>query len=397
MGSDDRGPGRDEVDATEGPSLLAAVLDALPELVFVLDRDGSYVQVLGGRDAARYHDGRSLVGRRMHDVLSEELADAFLARIHEALDTDQVVTYEYTLSAQDVDGVESSPDVPDHLWFEGRIAPLPPAPGRDGLVVWMLFNVTDARVANVQLEQQTKELEQQRAELDALATSKQRILSVVSHDLRAPLTAIRGFLELLLVHGDELATDQVQDFLRRGLARTEEMQQMLLELLDASRHEHVEAARQPRDVRVADVVEDVVGSVAGAEDDVVVHHADEHVHADPDHLRRIVANLLDNARKYGGPPVEISVHRDEHRVEIRVRDHGDGIPDAFVPRLFSAFAQAHAQPGADRGIGLGLSIVDDLARENRGAVAYEPVPEGACFVVTLPAAAGQAGASSPST
>jgi len=79
-------------DRADDPSLFAAVLDALPELVFVLDRDGRYVDVLGGRDDGRYHDGRSLVGHSMHDVLPHDLADGFLARIHEALDTGRVVT-----------------------------------------------------------------------------------------------------------------------------------------------------------------------------------------------------------------------------------------------------------------------------------------------------------------
>lgn len=370
----------------DDPSLLAAVLDALPELVFVLDRDGRYVDVLGGRDDSRYHDGRSLVGRLMHDVLPRELADGFLARIREALETGGVVTYEYQLSAHDVDGVDPSPDVPDRLWFEGRVAPLPAAAGRGDLVVWMLFNVTEAREATQQLERQTQQLERQRAELQALALNRERIMSVVSHDLRAPLTAIQGFLELLDQRWDDLDTEQARDFLQRSRARAMQMQQMLVDLLDASRHDHGDASPRPRDLAVADVLRETAQGLRGAGHDVVVAEASGHVRADPDHLDRIIANLVDNAHKYGAPPVVLSARQDGPYVHVRVRDHGPGVPPDFVPQLFRAFAQAEPTAPADGGIGLGLSIVQQLTQDNGGTVAYEPLADGACFVVTLPAA-----------
>ena len=139
--------------------LLEAVLSALPELVFVLDREGRYRAVLGGRDDLRYHDGSSLVGKRLHDVLPPDLADGFLRRIHEALDGGRVVTYEYELSMEDVEGVEGRPGVAAALWFEGRVSPVDTAEGDDELVVWMLFNITERKQALQRLEEQQRELE----------------------------------------------------------------------------------------------------------------------------------------------------------------------------------------------------------------------------------------------
>lgn len=139
--------------------LLEAIVGALPEPFFVLDRDGRYVAVLGGVDNTRYHDGRPLVGKLMHEVLPRATADRFLAIVHEALATGRVVHHEYTLSSDEVEGVESHADVPDQLWFEGHIAPLPSVEGRADLVVWMIFNVTESRVALQRLERQQRELE----------------------------------------------------------------------------------------------------------------------------------------------------------------------------------------------------------------------------------------------
>lgn len=154
---------------TDHAALLQTIVEALPEPCFVLDRDGRYVAVLGGLDNTRYHDGRPLVGKLMHDVLPTETADRFLGFVHEALDTGRVVHREYTLSSDDVEGVQPDPNVPNHLWFEAHIAPLPSVAGRADMAVWMVFNVTDSRVALHRLEVQGRVMHAQQAELERLA------------------------------------------------------------------------------------------------------------------------------------------------------------------------------------------------------------------------------------
>ncbi len=157
-----------EID-TDQTSLLRAIVEALPEPCFVLDREGRYVAVLGGLDNTRYHDGRPLIGKLMRDVLPTDTANRFLECIHAALDTGRMVHHEYTLSSDDVEGVERRIDVPDHLWFEGHIAPLPSVAGRPDMVVWMVFNVTDSRVALHRLELQQHVMRTQQDELERLA------------------------------------------------------------------------------------------------------------------------------------------------------------------------------------------------------------------------------------
>ncbi len=150
-------------------ALLEAIVEALPEPFFVLDREGRYVAVLGGVDNTRYHDGRPLIGKLMHDVLPAEAADRFLGCVHEALDTGRVVHHEYTLSSDDVEGVLPRSDVPDHLWFEAHIAPLPSVAGRPDMAVWVIFNVTESRVALHRLELQQRVMQEQQQELERLA------------------------------------------------------------------------------------------------------------------------------------------------------------------------------------------------------------------------------------
>lgn len=144
--------------------LLEAIVDALPEPVFVLGRDGRYLAVLGGRHHARYHDGQALAGKTLHEVMPADLADGFLERIREVLDSGEGVVYEYELGADDVDGVDDRDGVPTRLCFEGHISPVETPDGVPEAVVWMPFNIT-------QLRRALDALEVQRAELHRLANT----------------------------------------------------------------------------------------------------------------------------------------------------------------------------------------------------------------------------------
>jgi len=109
---------------------------------------------------------------------------------------------------------------------------------------------------------------------------------------------------------------------------------------------------------------------------------------DPSHLTRILDNYLTNAFKYGKPPISIEAERVGDLVELRVRDHGPGVPPELVSQLFTKFDRGDTQATrATQGTGLGLSIVKALAEANHGEVGYRKEPTGGCFVVRLPAGA----------
>jgi signal transduction histidine kinase len=126
--------------------------------------------------------------------------------------------------------------------------------------------------------------------------------------------------------------------------------------------------------------------VDAARSDVWIECPDDlRLRTDPDHLRRIVVNLLTNAFKYGGPPVNVLVMTTDDAVKLEVCDHGEGVPPEFVPRLFQRFARADRTARTREGTGLGLSIVQGLAEANGGEAWYQPrEPHGSCFGLTLP-------------
>jgi len=202
------------------------------------------------------------------------------------------------------------------------------------------------------------------------------------------LTPIVGFSELLLAKDqtlDERTRAGLAAIHRNGTHLTALIDNLLL--LNGSRNGHTLPA-----VAVTDVVQLVRRHVA--ERDLLTGielpptESDVLALVDPSHLEQIVASLIDNALKHGGPPVRIEVEAHDETVELSVVDHGPGAPTWFVPHLFDPFAQAVV---GDRrpttGLGLGLAICRDIATANGGTLRYAQDRDGgARFTLRLPSA-----------
>lgn len=139
---------------------IAAILTALPDPVFILTRSGRYFAAFGGSDLRYYHDGSSLVGKSIQEVLSEEKATWFLQEIQNALESRVLHVIEYGLSGADVRGLKrEGPQQP--LWFEGRIQALNFQVEGEDAVLWVASNIT----ARYELESKLRLL----SETDALS------------------------------------------------------------------------------------------------------------------------------------------------------------------------------------------------------------------------------------
>jgi PAS domain S-box-containing protein len=236
----------------------------------------------------------------------------------------------------------------------------------------------DRRFVLAVLRDVTPERTAQR-EAAAATTAMREFVATASHDLRSPLAAVLGFATLLADNGDQLGPERRQtciDAIERGARQASRLVDDLLTL------SHINAGAlvtRPELVLVGDVARQAVAET-GIEACVDV---DEQVvvHVDPDHLRRILVNYLVNADRYGSTPVVVRAERSNGGVEVRVDDAGEGVPEAFVARLFTTFARADESDR--RGSGLGLSIVQGLAVANGGHAFYDG-DRGSSFGVVLP-------------
>lgn len=206
-------------------------------------------------------------------------------------------------------------------------------------------------------------------------------IATASHDLRNPLASVLGYARLLEERADALGPDKVRQHLGAIAHSAARAARLVDDMLMLSQIQAGVMNVRPEPVDLAELI---TAAVRMAEVDAEVAVTGRtRVTLDPHHLERILVNFLTNAVKYGAPPlrVESEVHR--YFCEVVVVDHGPGIPDEFVPRLFDSFARA--DPRRTDGTGLGLSIVRGLADAHDGQAFYRRGADGTSrFGVRLP-------------
>ncbi len=210
--------------------------------------------------------------------------------------------------------------------------------------------------------------------IEGLVSAHKSLLANASHELRTPLTRIRMAVELMREGTDSRRKRDVE----RDIA---ELDALIDEILLASRLDVVTERGAEEDVDLLALATEECSRYEDAE----VEGQPVTVRGDPRLLRRMTRNLLENARRHGAPPIEVRVNRADGMAELRVYDHGPGIPDAEREDVFRPF---HRFAGArDRGgTGLGLALVRQIARRHGGDARYlGREPSGSCFVVSLDA------------
>lgn len=221
-----------------------------------------------------------------------------------------------------------------------------------------------------------------------LAEMKTDFVSVVSHELRTPLTSIIGALNTLQ-RPELLPEDQrAQQLIEMASKQSNRLRTLIEDLLVMSRIEAESLPVRPERIKLEPFLQELLEALPGG--DRVDHESeleDAVVVADPDHLTRVVTNLVDNAIKYGGDSsIELTTSSVNGEIHLSVIDHGPGIPYEQHDRMFDRFTQL--QPHATRskgGAGLGLSIVRGLVEAMNGRVWFEPtIGGGATFTVAIP-------------
>ncbi|HEU4459770.1 MAG TPA: HAMP domain-containing sensor histidine kinase [Methylibium sp.] len=223
--------------------------------------------------------------------------------------------------------------------------------------------------------------------VQTLLASHRSLLANASHELRSPLARLKMALAML-----ETAPAAQQPRLKQEIERNiGELDALVEEVLLASRLD----ARQNLSAQAAEAPRDPVDLLALAAEeaarvDALLEAPDARLPAtlpgDERLLRRALRNLLENARRYGGSEAPVlQLQRAGERAEIRVHDRGPGVPEDQRERIFEPFYRLPGHAEHEGGVGLGLSLVRQIARHHGGAVWCEPREHGgSCFVLALP-------------
>jgi len=346
---------------------LRVMLEAVPDMVFEIKRDGTIVQFIPSPVNEPLLPPEEFLGKTIAEILPS-IAKQTTFAIERALESGQVNAFEYQL-----------PDKGEIKTFEARITPAGP-----DLVVALVRDVSLNKWMELERENLIGELEQKNAELE-------RFTYTASHDLKSPLITIRGFLGF--VREDAKAGDMVrlEKDIRRINDATEKMQRLLGDLLELSRVGRLNNTPEliSTNILVAEVVELLHGRISAGKITIQISENLPSIYGDRPRVFEVFQNLIDNAAKFMegqlNPRIEIGVQGElNNKPVFFVRDNGIGISPQFKDRIFGLFDKLNAQ---SEGTGIGLALVKRIVEFHGGRIWVESeVGQGATFYFTLPLA-----------
>ena len=234
-----------------------------------------------------------------------------------------------------------------------------------------------------------------RRKVEDLSRLKDEFLSIASHELRTPVTSIKGYTQLAktLIRENDLATSE--EYLNIALDQIDRMSRLILELLDVSRIETGRLEIRREDITWSNFVSDVVHrhhtAVSDRRFQLNVPSSPRNVTGDRDRLEQVLGNLLDNAVKYSpdGSEILVSVEERNDQLITAVADRGIGIPTDELAQVFERFHRGRQVSSTNYGgLGLGLYITKQIVERHSGSIWVESREgAGTTFFFSLPVSA----------
>jgi PAS domain S-box-containing protein len=342
-----------------------ALLDAIPDMIFELDRDGTFVRFIPSAMNAPLLPPEQFLGKTVAQVLPA-MADQTAFAISRSLKFGQLTAFDYKMLQ---DG--------ELRTFEARVTPAGP-----DLVLVMVRDVTLSKWAESERERLIDELEFKNAELE-------RFTYTVSHDLKSPLITIKGFLGFVREDTEQGNMRRLHTDIQRISDATDKMQALLNDLLELSRIGRL--TNQPESIAMNALLDEVLellhGRIHAGNITVRVEEDLPAVFGDRQRIFEVFQNLVDNAAKFMGdqpnPCIELGVRGEVDGMSVfMVRDNGIGIAAAYQEKIFGLFDKLDSRT---EGTGIGLALVKRIVEFHGGRISVESeVGQGTTFLFTLP-------------
>lgn len=359
-------PDRTAIPAQYVTPLLEGLARDLPVGVALLDLEGRYLFLNEALARMNGLPREEHLGRLSTEVLS--VPEEVIRPVFQRVAAGESVEWNVSVAPP------GDPDVV-HDWRDFWY----PVKDEHGEVIGQLAVVMDV----------TEEKEAERT-LRRMATVRQQMVEVASHELRSPLTSVMGFAQQLLRRHelDPEVREGIEIIHRQALEMAFRMD-LLLGLSEVDQSNQRAADVPSERIVVAELLEDEVRALRARRPEAKVDHhceVDLALLSDGHRIRQIVANLLDNGVKCGGGVLEVSARHLERECEIEVRDFGPGIPPEEREKVF---ARGYRAPGAEQlpqaGRGLGLFVARRLAERLGGSLSLQSeVGQGTQFFLRLP-------------
>ena len=364
----------------ERNALLNAITTSTPDLIFAKDREGRLLTANPAWLKVMSH----AAGDEAREALGLDDNERLVVEAGEAMIIEEVVADKTYLTTK---------------------APLRDEQGRVFGLIGVATDITERKQAQRELEKLVVAEQRLRAEAERANRAKDEFLAIVSHELRSPLNALRGWSHLLATTRpiDPALLEKASKAIKRNV---DSQTRLIDDLLDTSR---IVSGKLTIERRVVNLVETVLAALdavrpgaAAKEIDLrfTPHDANIMVVGDGGRLQQLVSNLLSNAVKFTPERGAISVLllKNAERVQLQVKDNGIGIAPEFLPHVFDRFTQADTSAARRAGgLGIGLALVRHIALLHGGQVRADSAGggRGSTFTVELPAAPASAARITP--
>lgn len=281
-----------------------------------------------------------------------------------------------------------------HRLFFYKITPLRDEKGDVAHAMLIMEDVTEVTKLGQEIIEANKKLKSAVKKLETLDKMKDEFLSIVSHELKTPVTPIKGYLELLLDGDLGRINKKQREALETSLRRIQHLQRMIDDIVDISRMRSEKMKFDMKPIDLSNIIEDTIKEMRVLAYEKQVDISENmprplHVTADETRMAQVVSNLIDNSIKFStnGGRITINAEKEDRSMHVKISDTGPGIPKKHHKKIFEKFYQVDSSPTREfDGTGLGLPICEKIIKKHGGSIWVESkVGEGSTFHFTLPA------------
>jgi PAS domain S-box-containing protein len=362
---------------------LSVVASATENVVIIMDSNGNFEWVNKGFEDKYEISMDEFVKKYGNNLRENSSTDNISAILNQVYITKK--PYTYNARYQDDKGHE--------FWNQTNIFPVLNEKNKIQNLILIDSDISELKKAEIQIKEQKIALEQQAKELDDLNKTKDRLFSIIAHDLKNPFHSILGFTEILQKKYHNIEREKLRDYLEMINTSTTTAYQLLENLLEWARAQTKRLKVSPEEISINQLVSEIIALQkvhAGSKNIVFSDEMieDSRAYADRNMINTVIRNLTSNAIKYTneGGSITFSSRLEKDKLIFEISDTGIGIPQERLDAMFQLDkVNSTAGTAGEAGTGLGLIVCHEFIKHNQGTISVSSKPgKGSTFKITLP-------------